>query len=76
MRLTPPEYTPHQSEIRILWDTNVAFTEPVIDHVRWAREKILSMLMQRNDQPAYDIGMEPTSANVFVLDWNLGKDWN
>ena len=76
MRLTPPEYTPHQSEIRILWDTNVAFTEPVIDHVRWAREKILTMLMQRNDQPAYDIGMEPTSANVFVLDWNLGKDWN
>ncbi|MFZ2651312.1 MAG: BNR repeat-containing protein [Burkholderiaceae bacterium] len=76
LRLEPPDYRFAPADIRILWDTDIGHTEPVIDRQRWAMEKTLSMLLQRNEQPDHDAGVETGSAAVFIADWNLGRDWS
>lgn len=75
LRLDPPDYRFVANQLRVLWDADVGFAEPVIDHPRWAREKVLSMFLQHNDQPDHDIGMVDARARAFVADWALGDDW-
>lgn len=71
-RLDPPDYTPTRSA-RVLWDETMGHTEPIIDRFRWARDGVLSILVQRTDLP--DGGdhqhPEPTASPVRIIDWRL-----
>lgn len=58
-RLTPPEYSPDESERRVLWDEPVGFAEPIVDRALWKEEGVLSMLIQWNGQPPHDAEAEP-----------------
>jgi hypothetical protein len=50
-RLLPPHYEADVSDFRVLWDEPLGFAEPVIDRLRWQRDRVLSMLIQKNHQP-------------------------
>lgn len=75
LRLDPPHYLPEPDALRILWDSPLGYTEPVIDTTRWAREGVLSMFLQRTPHAAPDGNYTAASAPAFVADWNLVRDW-
>lgn len=70
-RLIPPRYEKNSSETKILWEESLEFAEPVLDRMRWVKEQILSMLIQRNSQPDHDSGVSPHAEPVYIVDWDL-----
>jgi hypothetical protein len=66
--LAAPDYTWHPDNIRILWDEDLGFAEPVIDRVRWAQDNVLSLLLQYNEQPDHDIGHRSIDRPVTLVD--------
>ena len=74
-RLLPPTYRADPADIRILWPERLGFAEPIVDRSRWQRHGILSMLVQKNSQPAHDRGGRPEYQPVFLADWNLARLW-
>lgn len=75
-RLLPPGYSPEKIEFKILWPTSLEYAEPVIDRIRWRKEGILSMLIQKNHQPPHDKKTEPESRPVYLVDWDITKAWD
>jgi hypothetical protein len=75
-RLLPPDYRPVPGDVRVLWKHDVGFAEPIIDHLRWHRDGILSMLVQWNDQPDHDRANEEIREPIFVVDWDIGPEWD
>jgi hypothetical protein len=75
-RLLPPDYRPDPAQVRTLWDEPLGFSEPVIDMQRWLRDEVLSILVQRNHQPAHDRGegLRPGTP-VHLLDIDLVNGW-
>lgn len=74
-RLNPPHYDRDSSETKILWMESLEFAEPVIDRQRWQKEQILSMLIQKNGQPPHDSRVPPRAEPIYIVDWDLVKDW-
>jgi hypothetical protein len=75
-RLLPPSYEPEPSDKRVLWDKPLGFAEPVIDRLRWRRDGVLSMLIQKNHQPPHDQNVEPAYEPIYLVDWQLSLLWN
>ncbi|MFZ2630258.1 MAG: BNR repeat-containing protein [Desulfosalsimonadaceae bacterium] len=75
-RLLVPDYSPDTSELRVLWPEYIEYAEPIIDRVRWSRDGVLTMLIQRNSQPSHDEGGIPRSEPVYLVDWDIVGDWN
>ena len=75
-RLLPSAYEPDTSETKILWPESLEFAEPVIDRIRWARDCILTMFIQRNGQPPHDKGGVPRNEPVYLVDWDIVGGWN
>ncbi len=69
-RLDPPEYKAPGVEIE-LWDEDLGHAEPVIDRVRWRRDGILSMFIQKNFQPNHDRPTDVSPEPVRIVDWDL-----
>lgn len=74
-RLLPPDFEPCPVEVRYLWDEPLGFAEPVLDRLRWQRDGVLSMLIQRCDQPAHDAVARSRSEPIRIVDWNLAEEW-
>lgn len=74
-RLLPPDYEADPADLRVLWDETLGFAEPVLDRARWRRDGILSMLIQRCNQPAHDASAEASSEPIRIVDWDLVEDW-
>ena len=75
-RLLPPNYNfEGGKQTHILWKESVEFAEPVIDHLRWGKEKILSMLVQKNFQPPHDKNIMPKFEPVYIMDWDIITSW-
>jgi BNR repeat-containing family member len=74
-RLQPPAYDPDPVDIRVLWEAPVGFAEPVIDRSRWRRDGVLTMLVQKNRQPAHDAPSDPTLDPIYLVDWRLNLLW-
>jgi hypothetical protein len=73
-RLLPPDYE-SRNDIRILWNDETSYAEPVIDRERWNNERILSMLIQKNHQPDHDEAIIQHPEPVFIVDWEIVSDW-
>jgi len=74
-RLDPPDYAP-PGETFVLWDESLAMSEPIIDRVRWARDRTLTVLVQKANKKRVEnsdtIRPEPTETPVYLADWHLG----
>jgi hypothetical protein len=66
--LPAPNYEYYESNTQILHDAKIGFAEPVIDHLRWKQENVLSILIQENGQPNGDIGHILQSKPVSIVD--------
>jgi hypothetical protein len=74
-RLLPPHYTPDQSDIRVLWKHDVGMAEPIIDRLRWRQDRILSMLVQWNDQPDRDAPAYDRLEPILTIDLDIVGEW-
>lgn len=71
--LCGPEYIANSNMLQVLWHEDLLFYEPVIDRVRWARDNILSMYVQRADQGDEEsLGREKVSS-ARIIEWKLRK---
>jgi hypothetical protein len=71
--LPAPDYSWTEKNMQILWDEDVGFAEPIIDRERWARDNILTLLVQYNEQPNNDIGHKAVFHPICLLDINLNS---
>ena len=70
-RLDPPGYVAPGTVIE-LWDQNLGHMEPVVDRIRWSRDGILSMMVQKNYQPNHDVPTDVPAEPVHIVDWRFG----
>lgn len=70
-RLDPPHYNPAKGRTIVLWDEPLGFAEPIIDRLRWRNERVLSMLIQKNDQPPGDAAAAAVFEPLFIADFRL-----
>lgn len=64
-------YAPDQAVWHTLWDRDHDHAEPVIDRIRWQRDGVLSMLIQKNHQPNHDRPEDVPAEPVYIVDWVL-----
>ncbi|EKO3777309.1 hypothetical protein P0F24_002374, partial [Vibrio metschnikovii] len=69
--LSPPHYTYNPLNEKIIYTESVGSAEPIIDRLRWQNEKILSILVQYNDQPNHDINHGDLSMPISIVDLNF-----
>lgn len=67
--LVGPDYTYCPGATQILTDYELGKSEPIIDRHRWRSEGILSLLVQRCEQPDGDLGHSAVSTPVSILDF-------
>jgi hypothetical protein len=69
-RMEPPDYAP-PGKIFLLWDQDVKHAEPILDRIRWARDGVLSLLVQRNTQPELLAEKDTPPEPVRIIEWLL-----
>lgn len=72
-RLTGPRDT-HRRPLSApvpLWSEPVGFAEPVIDRTRWTQDNVLTVLVQRNEQPDGDREHTRLQAPAWLIDLRL-----
>lgn len=66
--LPSPHYAYHEWNIQILSDEDIGFSEPIIDRERWQKENLLTLLLQHNEQPNYDVGHRDIQSSIAIID--------
>lgn len=72
LKLCPPDFAYEPSAMCTLWDEDLGYAEPIIDRVRWSRDGVLTMLLQRNRQPQGDQRIAPEFEPVWLVDFSIG----
>ena len=74
MGATPnPEAAYGPNHTTQLWPTPVDYAEPVIDRTRWAESQVLSLLLQRTQQPNGDLSHQHTTDPVWLVDFSFSS---
>ena len=68
-----PEATDAANHTIRLWPEPVDYAEPVIDRARWGESQVLSLLMQRTQQPNGDLSHQHTTDPVWLVDFSLSS---
>lgn len=69
--LLAPDYRYLPENTLILCDQELGFAEPIIDRSRWQQVNVLTLLVQKNQQPDNDIGHQNTQSAVRITDYQL-----
>lgn len=71
--LPDPDYAYSPENMRILWEEDLGFAEPVIDRSRWRHDNILSLILQHNEQSNNDVGHVAILRPITLLDIGLNS---
>ena len=71
LTLFPDDYSLEKGVERRLAEEPLGFSEPIIDRLRWNRDKILSMLIGYNNQPSHDQNVQETQHPIYIMEWNI-----
>lgn len=66
--LPAPNYAYQANNIQMLSKEDLGFAEPIIDRIRWQQENTLTLLLQHNQQPNYDVGHQHIQSQVSIVD--------
>lgn len=66
--LKSPGYAYTPEDTKIITNESVGFSEPIIDRTRWQQEKLLTMLIQFNEQPNHDVGHAHVEQPIRLID--------
>ncbi|WP_141441390.1 BNR repeat-containing protein [Vreelandella titanicae] len=66
--LKSPYYSSVNMTYKIIWDYSLEQSEPVFDFSRWCEENILTLFIQKNQQPNGDLVHVDEFENVFLVD--------
>lgn len=73
---TAPDYTCHPENTITLWNEAVGQAEPIIDRTRWQQERILTLLVQHNEQPNGDLKHHAMQDPIRLIDIQLHETLN
>lgn len=73
---TAPDYTCHPENTITLWNEAVGQAEPIIDRTRWQQERILTLLVQHNEQPNGDLKHHAMQDLIRLIDIQLHETLN
>lgn len=68
-----PEAADAPNRTTPLWPAPVDYAEPVIDRTRWAESQVLSLLLQRTQQPNGDLSHQHTTDPVWLVDFSFSS---
>jgi hypothetical protein len=71
LTLRPPAFELAAGRLQRLTAESVGFAEPSIDHSRWSRDGVLSMLVQFNHQSPDDRDAEARQTPIRLADWRF-----
>jgi hypothetical protein len=71
LTLFPDDYSLEKGVERRLSEEPLGFSEPIIDRLRWNRDRILSMLIGYNNQPSHDKNIRETQHPIYIMDWDI-----
>jgi hypothetical protein len=74
-RFLPPNYDLKSSSTRILWNKDIGYAEPIIDRLRWERDKILSMYMQKSGRASNQDVSPAKTEPAYIVDWDIVNNW-
>jgi len=69
--LPAPYYTYQVKNTQILSEEDVGFAEPIIDRQRWQQENLLTLLLQKNEQPDGDINHRSINFPIRLVDFQF-----
>lgn len=69
--LSPPYYSDVNNIYKIIWSNSLEQSEPVFDFSRWSEENILTLFVQKNQQPDGDLTHENLYESVFLVDFTV-----
>lgn len=71
--LLPPLYTPNPSNKIVLWSDPVGNYEPIVDHLRWNEQCMLTIYIQYCEQPNHDESSSSSFSHSYLVDFDLVK---
>lgn len=73
--LFAPNYEYSSLSTQVLYSYSIGYAEPILDKCRWHNEKILSLLVQKNEQPIGDLEREKHEMNepLTIVDIKIKK---
>lgn len=74
LTLKAPSYEYETSELVIIDQESLGRSEPIIDRSRWFAEGVLSILIQKCQQPNHDQPKAETTSNIRVIDLKLRNE--
>lgn len=71
----PPNSARASTSSTLLWPADLGSAEPVVDRARWHKDNVLSLLLQRNEQPDGDISHVAKIDPVWLVDLRLNSPY-
>lgn len=66
--LQPPFYEAVPDGHEIIFPMEIGYSEPIIDRSKWEKDGVLSIFLQKTDQPNGDVSVRPTQSRVILID--------
>ena len=66
--LQAPQFDYQPNKSKAILDVDLGFSEPIVDRERWKKDNVLSMLLQRNEQPNYDTNPQDINHQIILID--------
>lgn len=67
-KITPPDFMISENNTFFITDFDLGYSEPIVDKARWEHEGILSVFVQKNDQPDNEGPPSSDYQEIFVFD--------
>lgn len=74
-RFLPPNYDLKNSSTKILWGKDIGYAEPIVDRLRWEKEQILSMFIQKSGRASNRDVSNVQHEPAFIVDWDILNSW-
>ena len=74
-RFLPPNYELESSSTKVLWDKDIGYTVPVIERLRWERDYILSMYIQKSGRASNRDVTKILHEPAYIVEWDIVNAW-
>jgi len=65
----------HNSSTKILWSKELGSAEPVIDRLKWEKEQVLSMFIQKSGRASNRDISNVQHEPAYIVDWDIVGSW-
>lgn len=75
-RFLPPNYDLETSTTKVLRDKDVGYADPILNRLRWEKEQVLSLFIQKNGRALNRDTSQKHYESGYIVDLDLVRSWN